>query len=111
MLAGSKVVLHVGHARHGLGEVLRPATLVAVPDRAGERHLPVLDGHLDLRRVEKRIVREAVVHVVADSVVRALVVARTATAVLAPPDFALAPGRVVAETGVAGPHSVVAMIP
>ena len=77
-------------------------------DGAGEGHLPVLDHHLDLRGVDHGIVREALVDVLADPVVRALVIARAPSAMLAPAHLATARGGIVAEPVVARPDAVIA---
>jgi hypothetical protein len=48
---------------------------------AGERHLPVLHRHLDVRRIDVGIVGQPVVHIIPDAFVRARVALWTASAV------------------------------
>jgi hypothetical protein len=78
----AQIVLHVRHARDGLRDVIRPPLLEAPRHRAGERHLAVRDADLDVAGVDAVIVGEAVVHVLADAVVGARVVARPSTDVV-----------------------------
>ena len=106
----------MGDARDGFGEVFRVALLEAAVDRAGERHLAVLHPHLDLGGVDMRILGEAVVHVLQDAGIGALIAARAAAAMLAGlahVPVAAALGVLVAEPGpdlVAGPLEEAALL-
>src|SRR5829696_4517765 len=60
-LLDTQVVLDVGDAGHAFRQVLSVALLEAGAHGPGERHLPVLHGDVDLRGIDVRIVREAVI--------------------------------------------------
>jgi hypothetical protein len=70
LLLNPQIVLHVPDARDLLGNVLGPPLGVAVVDRAQERHFAGRHAHFDLGGVDKGIVAQPVVDVLADAVIR-----------------------------------------
>src|SRR5204862_3145005 len=77
-VAGLQPVEDLADARHGGGDVLRQAPRGAMLHPALERDVAVLHAHVDLARIQPRVVRHPLADVLADQLVRALAVVRPA---------------------------------
>lgn len=97
MLFDTQVILYMGYARDAFGDVLCAATLIPVRDSASKRHFGARDSDFDVRRVNAPVVCQAVVHIFADAIAGAGIVARPATPLVllpAPHSFFITePGR------------------
>src|SRR5690606_10073265 len=76
----AQVVVHVLHTGDVLDQIHRTTFLIARAHRARERDFAALHGHFHVRRIDHRIVRQALADVLANALVGALITARTASA-------------------------------
>src|SRR4029079_9976627 len=79
--ADAQIVLHVLHAGDAFREVFGMALGEALVHRSRQGDLAIVDRSLDFGSIDVRVVGEAVADILADAIVRARVVLRTASAV------------------------------
>ena len=72
----------MGNAGDALGDVLRATTLLACWNGASQRHFRARDRNFDIRRINAPVVREAIVHILADAISRPNIIAGTAATLI-----------------------------